>query len=160
MSTTKPTRLGPPRESTRSGKRAWRTKFLKSLAQIPNVTLACEAAQINRTTAYGYRELSKAFAKKWDDAVTAGIERLEARCWIRASVGLKRGVWMKDDQGKPTKVETIYDHPYQIAALLLKAHKPSVYREQRDVLNLNATTTAPDGTKAEFVVHLSAEELP
>lgn len=135
------TRLPGRRKSTAAGKGAWKAAFIQSLGQIPNVTVACEAARVSRTAAYFARETSQRFANQWDRAVTAGIERLEARCWVRASVGLKRGVWMKDENGKPVRVEEVAEVSDGLAALLLKAHKPEKYRE-----TVNQVLTNPDGT--------------
>ena len=152
----KQTRSPARRERTAAGKGAWKAAFIQSLSQIPNVTVACEAARIARPTAYAARETSRRFANQWDRAVTAGIERLEARCWVRASVGLKRGVWMKDENGKPVRVEEVAEVSDGLAALLLKAHKPEKYRE-----TVNQVLTNPDGTAlAPISVNIVGGSVP
>ena len=152
----KVTRSPARRERTAAGTGGWKVAFIQSLSQIPNITVACEAAKITRTTAYRARDTSRRFANQWDRAVTAGIERLEARCWVRASVGLKRGVWMKDENGRPVRVEEVAEVSDGLAALLLKAHKPEKYRE-----TVNQVLTNPDGTAlAPISVNIVGGSVP
>jgi hypothetical protein len=57
-------------------------------------------------TAYDHRERDPEFAAKWDDALNQSLDTLEHEVYQRA---------LKDDA--------------QLAMFLLKAHRPSVYRE-------------------------------
>ena len=120
------------------------------------------AAKIDRPTAYQHRNTDEAFRKQWDDALTAALESLEDYCWERAKHGVKRGVWMKDETGKPIKVEEVATPSDVLAIQLLKAHKPAFYREQKGATDLSAVVTTNDKgeTKTEFSVHVNAEELP
>jgi hypothetical protein len=59
--------------------------FLASLKVDPNVSLACDEAQISRDTAYRWKEGDQAFAKAWDTA----LER--TRDVARSSI-YKRGI--------------------------------------------------------------------
>ena len=92
------------RARTRVG--LWRPAFLRALAKTLSVTLAAKAAGVSRRTAYDHRELDPAFAEKWDDALNQSLDVLEHEVYQRA---------LKDDA--------------QLAMFLLKAHRPSIYRE-------------------------------
>lgn len=68
--------------------------------------MACRAAGISRRTAYDHRERDSDFAATWDDALNQSLDVLEHEIYQRA---------LKDDA--------------QLAMFILKAHRPSVYRE-------------------------------
>ena len=148
------------RSATIATARGWQGRFLKAMCDLPNITHACEVARVSRNVAYTTRQNDKEFAKAWDDAIEAGIDSLEVAAMDRAKNGVARGIWMKDENGKIKKVETVRDYPDSLTQFLLKAHRPGKYREQRDVISLGAATVTPDGQRSEFVVHLSQEELP
>ena len=149
-----------PLARTAASNRNWKLVFLAAMRDISNVSHACRVSKVSRNAAYKAKDEDAQFSADWDDALKEGFDSLEAEMIKHAKHGVTRRVFMKGADGEPKKIDEYREYPYGMASMLLKAHKPSVYREQRDVLNLNATTTAPDGTKAEFVVHLSAEELP
>lgn len=88
----------------------WHKRFLKILGTTCNVTLAADAAGIDRGTAYDHRARFPAFARAWEDAKDAAIELLEAEAWQRAR----------------KKSDTLM-------IFLLKAHRPEKYRESVDV---------------------------
>jgi len=89
---------------TRTGK--WKPVFLKTLARTPSVTMAATAAGIQRRTAYDHREKDPEFAQAWDDALNESLDVLEHEIYQRA---------LADDA--------------QLAMFLLKAHRPSIYRD-------------------------------
>jgi len=88
---------------------SWQDRFLEIFAMSLNVALAAQGAGINRATAYKERDKSPEFAKAWDDAKAAAIERLEAAAFNRAQN-------MSD----------------VLLIFLLKSHKPETYRESFD----------------------------
>lgn len=88
---------------------SWQDRFLEIFAMSLNVALAAQGAGINRATAYKERDKSPEFAKAWDDAKAAAIERLEAAAFNRAQN-------MSD----------------VLLIFLLKSHKPEIYRESFD----------------------------
>jgi hypothetical protein len=94
----------PARARTRTG--AWRAVFLRALAKTPSVTVACKTAGVNRRTAYDHRERDAEFAEQWDSALHESLDVLEHEIYQRA---------LKDDS--------------QLAMFLLRAHRPSIYRE-------------------------------
>ncbi|PYJ23162.1 MAG: hypothetical protein DME99_03680 [Verrucomicrobia bacterium] len=101
----KPRKYHGSRARTRTGR--WRALFLKALAKTPSVTFAAKAAGVNRRTVYAHREQDSDFAAKWDDALNQSLDVLEHAVYQRA---------LKDDA--------------QLAMFLLKAHRPSIYRER------------------------------
>jgi hypothetical protein len=98
----------PSRARTRLG--LWRAVFLRALAKSPSVTAACRAAGVPRMTAYDHRERDPEFAAKWDSALNESLDTLEAALYQRA---------LKDDT--------------YAGIALLKAHRPSLYRENMKV---------------------------
>ena len=68
----------------RTVRRDWTGKFLESLATHANISEAARAAGINRVIPYRKRESDSEFAKKWDDAVDAALDRLELVVFERA----------------------------------------------------------------------------
>jgi hypothetical protein len=99
----------PSRARTRKTAR-WRAVFLRALAKTLSVTLAAKAAGVNRRTAYDHRELDRAFAAKWDDALNQSLDALEHEVYQRA---------LTEDA--------------QLAMFILKAHRPSIYRDTQRV---------------------------
>lgn len=75
----------------------WQSAFLAALRQTPVVLHACEAVQINRSTAYDARKASPEFAKRWDDALQDGVDRAEAEAFRRGVSGFEEPVI---DKGK------------------------------------------------------------
>lgn len=116
-------------KSSAAGKADWRQRFIEALADVPNVARACDVAHISRKTVYQERERSPRFLARWNEAITKGVERLEAQCWDRAGAGVKRNVWMKGADGEPRKVDEIREFSDTLAMFLLKAHHPDKYRE-------------------------------
>jgi hypothetical protein len=86
---------------------AWEAPFLKNLADTANVRAAAAAAGIDRRTAYYRREKVHAFRAAWDEALEDACDLLELKARERALKG---------------ESDTLL-------ILLLKAHRPGVYRE-------------------------------
>lgn len=126
--------------------RDWRTKFLTSLSKVPVVIAACRAACIESVTAYRNRQADPEFARKWDEALDAGIGLLEVKVHDQAVNGLARGVWRNDNNGNPIKVETVREYPHSLQMFLLRCRKPEVYREPQAQVNTQvnvAVTSEP-----------------
>ena len=67
---------------------------------------ACRVSHIDRATAYRHREDNDAFATKWDEALSASVDRCEEKAFDMA--------WKGDSQ---------------LLQFILKAHRPDRYRE-------------------------------
>lgn len=68
----------------------WKALFLEALRNSGNVRAACQAAGIDRSTAYKCRERSKQFREQWDEALEDACDFLEAVAWQRAQAGSDR----------------------------------------------------------------------
>jgi len=75
----------------------WAKAFLASLAALGNVQAACEAAKIERSTAYRHREADEGFAEAWNAAMESAADLLEEEARRRAYDGVRR---LKFDRGK------------------------------------------------------------
>lgn len=109
--------------------KGWQSKFLAQLRKIPYVTKAAEMSGVSRAVVYDKRNQSQEFRKKWDEALKIAIETLESSCYVRATYGVKRGIWMKGPGGVPVKVEDHVEFSDRLAEFLLRAHAPEKYRE-------------------------------
>lgn len=123
---------------------ALKATFLDNLRDTCNVTLASQAVGISSGTVYKHRREDVLFAERWDEALSEGIDLLEAEAHRRAFRGTEEPVFYKGDEvGYITK----YSDP--LTMFLLKAHRPDKYRERSEVkqeisggMQLNDTTRA------------------
>ena len=115
---------------------SWHAKFLAILSTTCNVTLAARGAGIARVTAYEHYRLLPDFKAAWDDAKEAAVEILEAEAWQRAR-----------------KVSDT------LIIFLLKAHKPTKYRERFEVAATNLNINWDDLTENELE-RIAAGESP
>jgi hypothetical protein len=141
-----------PQNATPKKPPRWVKGFLAALSTTGNVSAACEASHIDRTTAYRLRDDDKGFAAAWASALDEAADLLEEEARRRAYQGVQR---LKFDRGrlitipligadgKPVKdAETgeivmvpYVEHEYSDTLLifLLKGARPDVYRERTDV---------------------------
>jgi transposase-like protein len=108
----------------------WEPGFLAVLRQTGNVSAACRAADIERSTAYRVRNEHEDFRQAWDDALEEATDALEAEARRRAHDGWDEPVYQKGD-----RVGTIHRYSDQLLALLLKANRTKF----RDKVDLNHT---------------------
>ena len=133
----------------------WKELFLQELERLPNVTLAARKARIDRITAYSARKTDPEFALAWDAALDASIQMAEGEVYRRAVHGVLEPVYQG---GKKTgSVRRFSD---SLLMFMLRAHKPSMYRETTrseisgpDNTPIKVTQTGPDLSK------LDTEEL-
>lgn len=107
---------------------SWHEAFLRSMAVFPNVRIAAKQCGITRRDAYKHRDLFPEFAEKWDEAKEQGIDALELTLFSRAK----------------TSSDTL-------GIFFLKSHRPEIYRERSEALNLNLT--------AEELANLPDEQI-
>lgn len=91
--------------------------------------MACEAAGINRTTAYKSRDVDLRFRAEWDKAVENAIDNLEHEAWRRATKGVTRTEPIMY-QGEQVAERVITEYSDKLMELMLKATRPHKYREQ------------------------------
>lgn len=108
---------------------SWHKRFLEGLRECANVRMACEAAGINRTTAYKARDVIPAFRAAWDKVVQDAVDALEREAWRRATEGVTRTEPVMY-QGEQVATKVITEHSDKLMELLLKANRPHKYREQ------------------------------
>ena len=117
-----------------TGWRAARAKrtFLTDYAQWANITAACAAACISRTTFYQWQEHDEDFALGVRAAAEAATERLEREAYRRAIEGSpyeRTSYWHGEPVGTDRKIE----YSDQLMMLLLRARRPDLYREKVDL---------------------------
>lgn len=114
--------------------------FLKALAATGIVIDACEAVGYGRTTVYERRKTDTAFAKLWDDAIEASIQRMEREADRRGVQGFEEPLF---HAGKPVMIlgpdgttmiqATVRRHSDTLLIFRLKALRPEIYRERVDM---------------------------
>lgn len=118
-------------------KKRWVPAFLRSLAEDSNVSGACRAAGIERSTAYDERHANPVFAAEWEYALELGTGAMEDEARRRAL------------NGSDT-----------LLIFMLKAHKPGTYRETTRTVNVNITPEqAAQMSDAEIDALLEKEGL-
>ncbi len=97
--------------------RSWRPVFLAALRMVPNLRMACEAAQIHRCTYADNRKRDPEFAAAVVAAIRDGVELLHAAAWQRAVNGVTRPIYQG---GVLVGHEQVFSD--RLAEILLKAH--------------------------------------
>jgi hypothetical protein len=106
-----------------------REAFLKALDQKKgNVSDACEAIGIGRTAAYKWKNDVESFAVEWDDVVDKHMDALEGEIYRRAFEGVDKGVYY---EGELVVTEKVFSD--SLAQFILKAHRPTKYRENSKI---------------------------
>jgi hypothetical protein len=105
----------------------WKVVFLEALRTVPVIRQACEAAGVDRTTAWRARQADEGFADAWDHALEAGIDGAEQEAFRRAVQGWEQGVW---HQG--VLVGTERRHSDAMLSLVLKGRRKSVYADRTE----------------------------
>lgn len=114
-----------------------REKFLGSLREAGNVTLAAEAVGVDRSTVYKWRKQDAEFSAQWDDAVEEAADRLEAEARRRAYEGVDEPVFY---HGEACGVVRKYSD--SLMMFLLRGVRPEKYREN---VNLQGSVTLKHG---------------
>jgi hypothetical protein len=122
----------------------WAPKFLDALVWDPNVSRAAAIAGIGRQHAYTVRGQNPTFAAFWDEAVEIATDALESAVRRRAMDGVPRPIYQG---GKLAGF--VREHSDQLAALLLKAHRPQKYRENYDLRHFGIPATPPPQVSVE-----------
>ena len=100
--------------------------FLLNLAETADVSTAAERTGLHRSTLYKMRRTSRAFLRRWDEALHLGTERLQDKAMRHALQGVERPVWYAGQQ-----VGTATQHDHRLLQFLLKAHRPEIYDRAR-----------------------------
>lgn len=124
--------------------------FLAELAIDGNVTRAANAAGVDRSNAYQRRLRNPTFAERWDEAIQAATDAIEAEAFRRAVTGVEEVVYYL---GKPCGRITRYSDRLLIA--LLKKHIP----KYRDSGRTEIANASGDVQKAEASPTVIAREI-
>ena len=92
----------------------WQKKFIAELSKRPSVKHACQVANIARARAYEARKEDPEFAERWQQAIDASVDQVEARAFKLALEG-------EDNVAA------------NLMMFLLKAHKRGVYGDKSEV---------------------------
>jgi len=146
----------------------WQDAFLAALRQMPVVQHACDAVKVDRATVYRARQASEDFAKAWEEAMEAGIDKAEQEAFRRGVVGFEEPVidkgrlayayerYLDDDgqehwrmrldaNGQPIPL-TVRKHSDPMLALILKGRRKSVYAERTELTGADGGPVATDNT--------------
>jgi hypothetical protein len=113
--------------SRRDWTKAKEEKFLTSLAETCNVTIAAETAGVSVSGAYSRRRKVAAFRAGWAEAIASAYQRLELVMLDRALNGSEKIVVRKDGSE-----ERMREYPNQIALHLLKMHRESAMEAEAE----------------------------
>lgn len=133
-----------PGGRSRTLQRAWKRKFLDALEQGVTVREAAASAGVGRSTAYEARESDADFASAWDTAYEEGTDVLEQEAFRRAVEGTRGRPVVADGQ----IIAEVQEYSDTLMTLLLKARRPSRYRERVDVKH-SGQIAAPTAAELE-----------
>lgn len=158
----------------------WKPVYLEALRNVPVIKHACEAAGVDRTTAWRARESDEEFAKAEQDAMEEGVDRAEQEAFRRAVVGFEEPVIdkgrlayryeryeaedgsehyrvMLDANGQPIPLTT-RKHSDALLALYLKGRRKKVYADRTELTGAEGgeLKVVDDTAKAARVAQLMA----
>jgi hypothetical protein len=158
----------------------WKPVYLEALRNVPVMKHACEAAGIERTTAWRARESDEEFAKAEQEAMEEGVDRAEQEAFRRAVVGFEEPVIdkgrlayryerveaedgsehyrvMLDANGQPVPLTT-RKHSDALLALYLKGRRKKVYADRTELTGAEGgeLKVVDDTAKAARVAQLMA----
>lgn len=123
----------PGKARTNHTRQRARALFLDELARRGVVSHACNAAGIDRHTAYDWRKTDDAFAAAWQAALDTAIDAAEAEAYRRGVEGWDEPVYGRVARDQDGEIGTIRKYSDAMLGLILKANRPEKYRERTDV---------------------------
>lgn len=110
-----------------------RASFLAELAVRGNVSDACAAADLGRTTVYEWRADDATFATEWDAALDQAADLMEREAYRRAVEGLDKPVFGSLGNNMGTgEVGVIREYSDTLLIFLLKGARPEKFRERTE----------------------------
>lgn len=73
--------------STSRRMKPWQERFLRSLRVSPDISVAASKARVTRQHCYRAREADPVFRVKWQEAIDASVDALEAKAFALAKAG-------------------------------------------------------------------------
>lgn len=167
-------RLGGPMTAAQRGES--KQIFLNYLNSDPNVSAACDLAQISRETAYNWREKDQKFATGWNDAIEnlkniarSSIYKRGIIGWDEVVVSQGQAVYemepFEDKDGnqvwekgklkmKRGDLMTVHKWSDSLASLYARANLPE-YKDKQQIDLTAQITTMADSAKDELLADLS-----
>lgn len=108
--------------------KAARVRFLDALARTGNLPVAYDAAGVSRHRLNVLRKDDAEFAELWDEAIEAGLERLEGEAMQRALEGIEETVYYHGEQ-----IDTVRRYSDRLLIFLLKTLRPEKYGDKATV---------------------------
>lgn len=102
--------------------------YLEAFAEYCTITAGCDAAHVDNTTVYRWREMDDVFVIQENMLRARLADRLEQEAIRRAYIGWDRPIYQR---GELVGYERQYDG--SLLKMLLAAYKPSVFRENINV---------------------------
>lgn len=158
----------------------WKTPFLAALENVPVVSHAARAAGVDYRNVWTVRKNDPEFAKAWDEALEAGIDKAEQEAFRRAVVGFEEPVIHQgrlaylyeryldddgnehyrpvlDDNGQPVPLTT-RKHSDSLLALILRGRRKKVYAERTEITGAEGgpVTHLDDTTRSARAAQLLA----
>lgn len=158
----------------------WKAVFLVALAEMPIVSHAARAAQIDYRRVWRVRQEDPDFAEAWDKAMEQGVDRAEQEAFKRAVVGFEEPVIDKgrlayqyeryvdpegkeqyrvrlDEHGQPVPL-TVRKHSDAMLALILRGRRKKVFAERTELTGADGGPVAQvdETAKAARVAQLMA----
>lgn len=127
-------------------------RFCEALADGCKVGPGCEAIGVSYMTAYRLRQRDPAFKVAWDEALKAGVAKLEDEVHRRAFEGDAQPVFNKEGEQSGTKI--VYSDV--LSMFLLKAHDPNKYRDNAKLELTGANGGPVEFTDTQLAVRLAA----
>lgn len=129
-----------------SDRLGWKDRFLETLKGSGNVRHACQAAGIDRGTAYDHRRLNEKFRLAWDDAIDDANDVVELELRRRGVQGVEKIRAIRvgtDAKGRPI-YERFTEREYDTVAaiFILKGERPEKFRDNYDWKAIFAGFTA------------------
>ena len=120
-------------------KKAAQATFLDVFGKTANVTLACQAAGVDRSTAYKWKngKNNGGFGAAWGAALETANDYLEAEAYRRAVQGVEKPVYQGGKQ-----VGSIREYSDLLLIFMMKARMPHKYRETKRLEH-----TGPEGER-------------
>lgn len=114
-------------------------RFFAKLAERGNITEACSASGVGRTTIYEHIALAekvdaiaedKAWLARYKEAKEVAMDRLESEAYRRAHDGIDEPIVGRIGKDLDGIVTTVKRYSDGLLTFLLKAHRPQVYKDR------------------------------
>jgi hypothetical protein len=130
------TELGSKQSRTLT--RAKQRAFLAAFRKIGTIKLAADASGIGRSSHYDWMAGDAVYKASFEKADEDFVDRLESEAIRRALHGTAKGIYY---QG--LKVATEKDYSNDLLALLLKARRPALYKDRRELTGAGGEPLIP-----------------